>query len=467
MLLRRLSLLVVILAVLPLAGQETPPPQTQTAPPPPQTQPAPVPQTQPAPETPPQQQPAPQPTPAPQPPPPQASPTDTSQEPVLSRAASGTYERRDAMPYFNIYLPDGSANIRVRKLIKNVLFETQIDYKFVTGDISTFLRYKYYANAYTYKISVFDTIGFENLGQTAEFQRVRGGLYLMEFPRDYKHRYFWLVEDDRLTFGDITSVDNRKNNIYTKLGYQYGAEFDERMNAIVGESRGHIIPVLTAFRDVGPQKTSFAAALTASGKVATGDYQYTKLEGEGIHRWDITPTSFIITRAHLGVFPTKQVLRDWCADDTHRICGIGTPPPGSITVTQEERYSIPAYELFDMAGRDAMLGVKSSIASLGITEYHLTNEYFLPIFRNRDYRTYLAHWNTMYGIGYLGVGNVGYNYKDPLKPENIVVDLGLGTEASVTVRDFEVLLSAVYAKPVHAPNGLNGGRFQLSLRTVR
>ena len=464
----RLSLPTVILAALPLAAQQTPPPP-QPAPPPQQQQ-----QQQPAPETaPPQQQPAPQPPPAPAPAPqPQPAPADVTTQtqpepPVLSRAASGTYERRDAMPYFNIYLPDGSANIRVRKLIKNVLFETQIDYKFVTGDISTFLRYKYYANSYMYKISVFDTIGFENLGQTAEFQRGRGGLYLMEVPRDYKHRYFWLVEDDRLTFGDITSVDNRKNNIYTKLGYQYGAEFDERMNAIVGESRGHIIPVLTAFRDVGPQKTSFAAALTASGKIATGDYQYTKLEGEGIHRWDITPTSFIITRAHLGIFPTKEVLRDWCTDDSHRICGIGTPPPGSITIENRERYSIPAYELFDLAGRDAMLGVKSTPQSLGITEYHLTNEYFLPIFRNRDYRTYLAHWNTLYGIGYLGVGNVGYNYTDPIKPSNMVVDLGLGTEASLTVRDFEVLLSAVYAKPVQAPEGLRGGRFQLSLRTVR
>jgi len=29
-----------------------------------------------------------------------------------------------------------------------------------------------------------------------------------------------LLQDDRLTFGDTTRVDNRKNNIYTKLGYQ-------------------------------------------------------------------------------------------------------------------------------------------------------------------------------------------------------------------------------------------------------
>ena len=182
----------------------------------------------------------------------------------------------------NVYLPEGQASIRLRKLIKNVLFESQIDYKFVNGDISTFLRYKYYARSFSYKLSVFDTIEFPDIGQgnAQEFQRVRGGLLLAEFPRDYNHRYFWLLQDDRLTFGDVTNVDNRKNNIYTKLGWQYGTEFDERLNAIVGESRGRIIPVLTAFRDIGPQKFSVAAAVTESARLYTGDYKYTKLEAE-------------------------------------------------------------------------------------------------------------------------------------------------------------------------------------------
>ena len=77
---------------------------------------------------------------------------------------------------------------------------------------------------------------------TQEFERTRGGLLLFELPRDYNNRYFWLLQDDRLTFGDLTRADNRKNNIYTKIGYQYGTQFDERMNAIVGESRGRISP---------------------------------------------------------------------------------------------------------------------------------------------------------------------------------------------------------------------------------
>ena len=440
---RRLSLLAVILAAIPLIAQEASPPQQQPAPAP-QPSPAPAPTTEPA-------------------PPPQAEP------PVLSRAASGAYERRDALPYFNLYLPEGQASVRLRKLIKNVLFESQIDYKFVNGDISTFLRYKYYAKDYTYKLSIFDTIGFPDIGSTSktEFQRVRGGLLLTEFPRDYNHRYFWLVQDDRLTFGDVTMVDNRKNNIYTKIGYQYGTEFDEHLNAMVGESRGRIIPVLTAFRDIGAQKTSFAVALTESASIATGDYRYTKLEGETLRRWDITPTSFVVTRAHVGLFPTKSTVRTWCADETHQVCGTGKPPAGSIPVPLIERYSVPAYELFDLGGREALRGVKSQDASAGTSEFHVTNEYFVPVFRNRDYRTYLAHWNTLYGIGYLGVGNVGYSLSDPWRLRNYVADAGLGFEASITVRDFEVLLSLIYAHTIRAPEELRGGKTRVSIRTIR
>ena len=445
----RFSLLPVILAAATLAAQDAPPPEQQ---------PTPQPQQQPAPPTPQPPQAAPQP----------AAVAQPEEPPVLSRAASATYERRDSsLPYFNLYIPEGQASIRLRKLIKNVLFESQIDYKFVNGDIDTFLRYKYYARDYTYKISVFDTIGFENLGSSAEFQRVRGGLFLTEIPRDYNNRYFWLVQDDRLTFGDVTQVDNRKNNIYTKFGYQYGTEFDEHMNSIVGESRGRIVPVLTAFRDIGPQKFSFAVALTEAARVATGDYQYTKLEGEALRRFDITPTSFIVTRAHAGIFPTRSTIRTWCTDETNKICGTGTAPPGAITLPNFERYSIPNYEFFDLGGREALLGIKSNDQSVGIAEFHITNEYFVPVFRNRDYRTYLAHWNTLYGIGYMGIGNVGFNYTAPIKPSNYVIDLGLGTEASITIRDFEVLLSAVYARPVRAPGDLRGGKFHLSIRTIR
>ena len=177
-----------------------------------------------------------EPVPPPPPPEPQTTPATTAPG-VLSDAASAAYERRDSLPSVNIYLPEGEASIRLRKLIRNVLFESQIDYEFVNGDISTFLRYKYYARNYTYRLGVFDSIEFPDIASDSEkeFERVRGGLLLVGVPKDYSNRYFFLLQDDRLTFGDTDRPDNRKNNIYTKIAYQYGTQFDERMNAIAGE----------------------------------------------------------------------------------------------------------------------------------------------------------------------------------------------------------------------------------------
>ncbi|MGA8806850.1 MAG: hypothetical protein WB973_03160 [Thermoanaerobaculia bacterium] len=404
----------VILAAAAAFAQEPPAPSTPTSPAPP------VPTT-----------------------PPQATP------PLSPVAASG-YDRRDSLP--NIYLADGRASIRLRKLIKNVLFESQIDYKFVTGDISTFLRYKYYAQDFTYKVAVFDTISFGAIGShTDEFERVRGGLLLFEVPRDYNHRYFTLLQDDRLTFGDTTRVDNRKNNIYTKLGYQYGTEFDDQLNAIVGESRGRLIPVLTAFRELGPQKFSYAAAITQAGKISTGDYKYTKFEVEGLRRWDITPTSFVVTRAHVGVFPVKDFL---CKDTPQ------TPPA--------ECYSIPGYELFNLAGRDALRSLSSTNdVSVGTNELHLTNEYFIPVFRNRDFRVGAAHFNTAYAIVYAGAGNAGFAYRDLARTRDFAIDAGLGTETALTIRDFEVLLSVLFAHTIKAPDARKSNKIQFSIHTVR
>lgn len=453
------AVLSLLFAVAPhLSGQTAPEPAPQPAPP--QSQTSVPPQTPPDPNAPalPQQ------TTTPAAPPAAPAQTQTSapaattpaavstadQPSVLSRAASSAYERRDTLPEVNVYLPEGQASIRLRKLIKNVLFESQIDYRFVNGDISTYLRYKYYARNFTYRIGVFDQIGFPDLGRgsTQEFQRVRGGLLLFEFPRDYNHRYYWLIQDDRLTFGDVLAVDNRKNNVYTKVAYQYGTQFDERLNSIAGETRGRITPVLTAFRDLGSQKFSFAGAVTESAHVSTGAYKYTKLEGEALKRSDITGTSFLITRLHAGFFPTRDTVRGTDVDPI-------------------ERYSVPLYEMFRLGDRQALRSIGDKPESEGTHELHMTNEYFVPVFRNRDFRTWLLHWNTLYAIGYAGVGAVGFDFRDVTRTKNGVVDAGLGAETTLTFRDYDVILSVIYAHTLHAPDALKGGKIRFMIRTMR
>lgn len=394
-----------------------------------------------------------------------ATPPETDVAPeVLSDAASAAYERRDSLPAVNIYLPEGQASVRLRKLIRNVLFESQIDYEFVNGDISTFLRYKYYARNYTYRIGVFDSIEFPDLTSDSnnEFERVRGGLLLIGVPKDYDNRYFLLVQDDRLTFGDTDRPDNRKNNIYTKVGYQYGTPFDERMNSIVGEQRGRITPVLTAFRDIGPQRTGLAAAITQAARVATGDYNYTKLEAEGLRRFDLTSTSFIFTRLHVGSFLSRDELDP--APEPRDRDGDGVVDP----VPQWEKYAIPQYELFRLGGREALKSVSTNDSSIGTQEVHLTNELFVPVFRNRDYKVGPLHWNTLYAIGYVGAGIAGFETNELTDTSRGVVDVGIGTESAITFGDYDVFLSVIAAHTAVEPDGVDGGtRVRFSIRTSR
>lgn len=396
--------------------------------------------------------------------PPTPPPAETAAPAVLSDAASETYERRDALPNVNIYLPEGQASVRLRKLIRNVLFESQIDYEFINGDISTFLRYKYYARNYTYRIGVFDSIEFPDVGSSSdnEFERVRGGLLLIGVPKDYNNRWFVLVQNDRLTFGDTDRPDNRKNNIYAKLGYQYGTQFDERMNSIVGEQRGRITPVLTAFREIGPQKAGLAAAITQAASVWTGDYTYTKFEAEALRRWDLTSTSFIFSRMHVGTFLNRDridpapVPRDRDGD-------------GVVDETPTwELYDIPQAELFRLGGREALKSIKTNDSSVGTQEVHLTNELFVPIFRNKNYRLGRLYWNTLYGVGYLGAGTAGFETGELTESSRIVVDSGIGTESAISFRDYDIYLSVILVHTLRSPDEIDGGtRVRFSIRTSR
>jgi hypothetical protein len=371
--------------------------------------------------------------------------TGAAQAPPPDPAA----ERREAFPNINVYLPEGEMTIRLRRLIRNVLFEGQIDYEFVDGDVSTFLRYKYYARNFTYKIGVFDSIEFAAIESgSRDFDRVRGGLLLFDYPLDYNNRWVLLVQVDGLSYGDVTKPDNNRSNIYTKIGYQYGTPFDERLNSIAGESRGRINPVLTAYRDIGPQKLGVAVALTQGIEAIGGDYDYTKLQAEALKRFDFRSSgSFVISRLHAGSLLRKEHLE------------------GREDRPRSEQYSAPRYELFRLGARDALKGVDGSVR--GTEEAHVANELFYPIFRNQERRFLRATWTNLYGIGYSGAGAVGFSASELARNENLVVDAGLGFEASLRVREYDVYLTAVYAHTVKAPPEIEGGEIRFSVRTNR
>ena len=132
-----------------------------------------------------------------------------------------------------------------------------------------------------------------------------------------------------------------------------------------------------------------------------------------------------------------------------------------------EQFTIPRYEMFALGGREALRSISDDTRSEGTHEVHLTNELFVPVFRNKDFKTWALHWNTLYGITYLGAGSVGFDYRAISKSNNTVVDAGVGFESSIGVRDFDVLFSVIYAHTLHAPDDLRGGKIRFSIRTIR
>jgi hypothetical protein len=371
-------------------------------------------------------------------------PGDLPPAPVVPARGS---EGGDPFSDANIYLPEGEFDLKVRRLIKNSLFEGQVNYNFVDGDISTFLRYKYYSRNFTYKLSVFDELEFAQLGgNTEEFDRVRGALLLFTYPENYNRRYTLLAQVDSLAFGDLTRPDNDKTNNYLKMGFQLGTESDERLNSIVGEERGRIIPVLTALRNVGPQQVGLATAVTWSSGAIGSDFDYIKLQTEMLRRFDFENDSVIFTRLHLGTFLQEKRLSD------------------DPEIDDWDEFSIPRYELFRLGGRDALKGIDSG---RGTDELHVTSEYLNPIFRNRDQRVLGARVNDLYGIVYAGAGTSVFDPADLVVLDNWVVDVGIGFEATVRVRKYSFLITAIYAEPVVLPDHLRGGELRLSARTLR
>ena len=237
-----------------------------------------------------------------------------------------------------------------------MLFESQIDYEFVNGDISTFLRYKYYARNYTYRIGVFDSIEFPDLTSDSnkEFERVRGGPAARRRAEGLQQPLLFPAAGRPADLRRHRPSRQPKNNIYTKVGYQFGTQFDERMNAIVGEQRGRITPVLTAFRDIGPQRTGLAAAITQSGEAwprATTPTRNSKPKGctasTSPRRRSSSPAC---TWARSS--PATRSIRGRRCRATAT-----TTARSSATFRSGSCYDVPQYELFRLGGREALKSI--------------------------------------------------------------------------------------------------------------
>ena len=406
------------------------------------------------PEETPVEMPAPEATPSPEPAPPEPAPGETA-PPV--EIPAGEEEPRPKppsdrnLPRLDVYFPEGDLDLRVSRLINKVFFEGQVKYNFIKGDISAFLRYRYYGFQRVTQFTVFDAIEFEDVEDfSSDFDRVRGTLLLMQWPHSYHQRTFLLAELDRISSnkeGVAEVLRLGRTNTFLRFGYQLGTPEDARSNAIVGETRARSERLFTAFREIGPGGFGFTGALTSGFDIGIGDFDYLKLETEVLKRFDVSERTFLVGRLHAGSFLRKG-LRD--RDDL---------PEG---FNEFDELAIPLGEYFRLDGRENLKGLDERLR--GTDEIHTTWEYFFPWFLGADHKFLKLNWQNWYWIVYGGVGNIGLNRDIYADFGEYVPDVGIGFESSFNLRKYRFFLSGIVAQALKGDGGVEA---RVSVKSYR
>jgi hypothetical protein len=383
------------------------------------------------------QEPAPQETPAPPP----AADAEPLPKPPEERF----------LPRLDVYFPEGDLDLRVNRLISKVFFEGQVKYNFVRGDISAFLRYRYYGYQRITQFTVFDSIEFDDIEEfSSDFDRTRGTLLLMQWPHSYHQRTFLLTELDRISSNkeDVAQVLRLgRTNTFVRLGYQLGTPDDERSNAIVGETRARSERLFTAFREIGPGGFGLTGALTSGFDVGVGDFDYLKLETELLKRFDLTERTFVVGRVHGGTFLRK---------------GERDPRDLPQPVNELDLLAIPSGEYFRIDGRERLKGV--SDRTRGTDALYSTWELYFPWFLREERRFLKLDWQNWYWILYTGAGTVGNDSNIYTDFGSYIPDVGVGFESSLSLKKYRFFLSGIVAQALKGDGGVEA---RVSVKSYR
>jgi len=414
--------------------------QTQTPAPPPDPPPSAQEQAPPA-AVPPAEEATPTITPAPAPAAPVEPPTQPAALPPGPEGPAQPHSSEGFLPRLDVYFPEGDLDLRVNRLIRKVFFEGQVKYNFVNGDISAFLRYRYYGYRRTTQFTVFDSIEFQEVKDFSnDFDRVRGSLFLFQWPLSYQRRTFLLTELDRIStnkeeFAEI--LRRGETNTFVRVGYQIGTPEDARSNSIVGETRARTERLFTAYREIGPGGAGFTGAVTWGLPYGIGDFNYAKVEAETLKRFDISARTFLIGRLHAGSFLYKA----------NRPSGELPPDP-----QQGDLYTVPLGEYFRLDGRENLKGLSDKMR--GTEEVHTTWEYFFPWFLNASHDFLRLEWQNWYWILYAGAGNVGFDRNIYTDLSSYIPDAGIGFESSFGFHKYRFFLSAIVAQALKGDGGV-------------
>ncbi|HEX2251848.1 MAG TPA: hypothetical protein VHQ65_01110 [Thermoanaerobaculia bacterium] len=384
-----------------------------------------------------------------QPPAPPAEPSSAEPDPPPPEGESGLPATREGfLPRLDVFIPEGDLDLRVSRLANKVLFEGQVKYNFIDGDITAFLRYRYYGYQRTYQVTAFDAVEFDGVEERSdEFERVRGFLLLTQWPHDYHHRTYLLAEVDRITSNkEVLRFDTNKTNTFLRAGYQIGTPNDPRSNAIVGERRAQVDQLFTAARDIGPGDFGLTSALTYGFDFTGGDFDYVKVEFEGLKRFELPRRLFVVGRLHGGTFLDKE----------NRVL------PAIEEPEEADGFTIPRSELFRLDGRENLIGVSERVR--GTEQLYTTWELFYPWFTNQERRFLRLDWQNWYWILYGGYGMTGFDRDLFTDLDQWVPDLGIGFESSFRLKKYTFFLSGVIAQALEGEGDVEA---KLSIKSYR
>jgi len=375
---------------------------------------------------------------------PASAPASLAPQPEGEPDESATEPPRGSEPRIDVLIPEGDFDFRLGRFVKNSLFEGQFKYNFVRGDITAFLRYRYYGFDKTLTFSFFDAVEFEAVEKLSnDFSRVRGALAIVQRPTSFRQRAVLSFEIDRLSSNrEELRFSNNRTNMFVRLGYQLGTPRDERSNSIVGESRARVQRLFTAYRDIGPRAAGLTGALTYGFDWLGADFDYIKLELDGLKRFNLPRGLFLVQRAHAGTFLDKHTLRS------------------GPDIEPADRYSTPRSELFRLDGRENLKGLRERLRG---TEILLTtSELFVRWFADEDRRALKLHWRSWYWVAYAGHGTVGFGREVLRETGAYQTDVGLGFESSFAWHSLEVFLSGIVAQTL---DSTGGPKAKLSLKS--
>jgi hypothetical protein len=365
----------------------------------------------------------------------------------LAAEEPGTGDAPGFIPRVAVYVPEGQAEIRLSKLVRSSLYETQFEYDFVSGDIAAFLRYKYYGSRQSFTLTAFDRVSFAALESLSlGYDRVRGLSAFVRRPVGHYGRLVLLAEVDRFNVSQPDkpreNADDGRTNLFGKVGFQWGTEDDNFGNRISGDPNDRVRNLFTVARTFGPGGRGLSLGVTYGAPVF--DYEYLKLEGEAIQAVAVGKGR-LVGRLHAGFFPHKPVeAREITEEDP-----LALP------------YRIPAGEYFSLGGRDALRGIRD--APFGTDEFHVTVEAFVPVFVARHTEFLKVSWDTLYAIAYVGAGNSGVGRPVYTRLGDWRQDAGLGFEVSFHFLRYRVFASALAAREIGGPGS---PRFLMTIRTV-